>query len=543
MAIIENRTTEIGDVLYIKVEVPIIGLITLIDFIDTTIGETVDRYFKKEFTYSRDGINFYPWAPLTNENVSTVSVDPSDTFVVQYRYTRVGTDPTSDLTFSDVTLRGDFQQGSCGSSYSDSIFAQFFSCQSLEVLGWAINVLEKMYKKGIVPTYIERGNDFTQDRDYIDFWRTLTTFFAYIVIYARQFQNFSMVQSLLSDYLIQRGLFICEDDQEMQELIYLKENFYREVSKRGSLSMLKEKDNAQQKVDGELLRLICKYIFDEFIFCLIDNKNQGWCINNSSPLWRGNIPQKHLNKSWEDSEDFTDIDLIPTFGTVSIITDGDKKVIEIDGSVANTINGIGINYSSFTLLDEQKLIPVSSNINYKISFQIKQPDDLKQNITFGILGFDKDGNLISCKEIINNTDTNFFFKRKKLNKNSSYYSVEGILYNFQQSSLSVINGTCNIGFGNDLKFGDERVCQIMPFITSDTPISYTGNGTFYIWNLKMVPYDTNYGTYVLNRTNLIKMWYKNNNASLLNQEIEDNINYYFKPYSTTLKAIEVGNND
>src|SRR5882672_3636678 len=153
MAIIENRSTEIGDVLYIRTEVPIIGLITLIDFLDTVSGETINRYFKKEFRYSRDGVNFYPWLLLTTTNISTVIVDPTDTFIIEYRYSRIGTDTTGEIAFNDVTLQADFEPSSCGTLYQDSIFAQFFSCQNLEVLGWAINVLEKMYKKGIVPTY------------------------------------------------------------------------------------------------------------------------------------------------------------------------------------------------------------------------------------------------------------------------------------------------------------------------------------------------------------------------------------------------------
>ena len=544
MAIIENRVTEIGDVLYIKVEVPVIGLILLTDFIDTTTGETANRLFKKEFTYSRDGINFYPWSILTNENLAAISVDPSDTFIVQYRYTRIGTDSTDDLAFQNITLNGQFQSSSCGSAYSDSIFAQFFSCQSLDVLGWAINVLEKIYKRGIVPTYIERGVDFTQDRDYIDFWRTFTTFFAYIVIYARQFQNFSQVEQLLFDYLTQRGLFICPDQMDMIELTYLKENFYREIGKRGALGMIRPKDDSHQ-VDGELLRLICKDITDEFIFCLLDNKNQGWSINNSSPLWRGNNSQKFLNKSWEDGEDFTDINLIPTFGNVSLITDNTftRQVIEVNGTTVNIRNGIGVDYLNFTSSDLNKLITISPYLNYKISFEIRQPVNLNQNITFGILCFDLNKNPIICKNVLDGSSTNLFFQRKKLNKNNTYYSVEGIIYNFNQVTLPLVDGTCNIGFGNDLIFGDQNICYILPFIISDTPSSYSGDGTFYVWNLKMVPYDTEYGTSVVNGCNLIKMWYKNNNVSLTNQQVEDNINYYFKPYSTTLKTTEIGISD
>ncbi len=539
MAIIENRVTEIGDVLYIKAEVPIIGLTVLIDFVDTVGGETMNRYFYKEFRYSKDGINFYPWKELTNPNVSQISVNPSDIFVVEYRYTRIGTDPSDDLEFSDVTLRGDFTQFSCGTAFSNSIFSQFFSCQDVQVLAWAINVLEKCYKNGIVPTYIERGSDnFEDDQDYITFWRTFTTFFAYIVVYARKFQDFGSVPELLKDYLQQRGMFICPDEDQLQELIYMKENFYREISRRGTLSMLREQSDTSP-IDGELLRMICKGGSDEFIFALIDSQNSSWCINNSSPVWKGVNSQKHINKSWEDLPDFVDLSYIPVVGSVSLETDGDKSVIKMQGDTAGQVNGIGANPSIPSSIDLSAAIPVSTNVNYKITFQIRQPGDLYPNFTFGVICLDDSGNVYQCKDITSGNVTPYFFARKKLNKSDTYYFVEGILYNVQQNLLSLVDGTCNIGFGTDLRFGSKKITKIIPFILTDTDGSVSGDSSLYLWDLKITPYDTEYSTGIVQSTNIIKMWYLNRNSSLENDQVESNIKRFMIPYSSNLKATEI----
>ena len=180
MAIIENRSSEIGDVIVIKTNVPIIGLLALSGFIDSTTGEvSPTKLFYKRFRYSVDGINYSLWLDLTISNVSAVVVDPTNTFYIEYTYTREGTDPTGDIAFNYVQVDGTYQTGVCPDIFINSIFYQFFSCGDLDVLRWCVNVLEKIYEKGIVPTYIERGvnsNLNWVDRDYLDFWRTICCF-------------------------------------------------------------------------------------------------------------------------------------------------------------------------------------------------------------------------------------------------------------------------------------------------------------------------------------------------------------------------------
>src|ERR1035437_5553249 len=99
MAIIENVSTEGGDVLSIKTDIPIVGLIALSQFVDTTEGERTTDYFRKEFKYSvNGGLTFSSWIGLTTINIAAVDISKFDAFVIEYRYTRVGTTPDVTLT-------------------------------------------------------------------------------------------------------------------------------------------------------------------------------------------------------------------------------------------------------------------------------------------------------------------------------------------------------------------------------------------------------------------------------------------------------------
>ena len=212
MAIIGNKSSAVGDVITIEVEVPIVGLLALQNFIDTTIGETNDRFFTREFRHQSDGINWSQWQPLTVQNVQAIQVNPTNVFKVEYRYTRSGSNTTGDLEWDDATLTAGFQSEPCGPTFQGSIFSQFFTCADQTMINWALNVLEKLYKTGIVPKYIERNANSNQDfgdKDYLDFWYSVTTYFAILVKYARTFEAFNSDPVLLLEFLLPYNLSDC----------------------------------------------------------------------------------------------------------------------------------------------------------------------------------------------------------------------------------------------------------------------------------------------------------------------------------------------
>lgn len=615
MAVIENRSTEIGDTLIIKTEVPIIGIVTLLSFIDVTRGEVGDKYFSKTFRYSVDGINFSPYILLTDSNIQGIEINSTDTLVLEYVYQRSGLDESGSVVFDSVTLQGEFVDIICGEAYDRSMFSDYFNCNNLCSLNWSINVLEKLYKQGILPKFIERGkgDSNSEDRDFIDFWRSVTHYFALFVCLARSFSEFYTNEDLLKEYLKQRGLFFC-NDIDYQSLYYLMQNYYDEIRQRGTIQIIKEqgqidlinidcdeseslsqslsKDGDSIKyVNGELLRLICYDITNEFLFNLCKNEKIGWNIGNSSPLYTGMSDQNGVNKAYEDSlgiEDLSKYPLIRDYNC-STITDGDKDVLFINNVANGSVSGVGD-------LDFSKAIKVDPQLDYEITFVVKQNFDesvsesqsvseslsepLDGNLTFGCFAFNVHGALVDLINIRNGSDDNFFLEKVRLQREDKYLYIRGMIFNsdkYEQFSpiksyekgkiVSLSNNyyqciksvslspdpatspeywvlkptdelmsslRTNLSIGNNLKFKEE-VNYIIPYIVLDNE---TGNdGSLYIWDIKIKPVSTPYSHGFIQTPNFIHIWLKNKNSEKSKLEIESIMRRYLLPYNTTFKNI------
>lgn len=394
MAVIQNRSTEIGDVLFIKTDIPIIGLILLQSFVDVTIGETGTRLFIRRFRYSIDGITYSSWLSLTDENVSNIVIEPSDTFYAEYSYERAGSDSTGELQFTSVTLNGEYSQPVDGPAYEASNFSEYFDLNNICSIAWSVNVLEKLYKKGILPKYIERNFSSSNnvDKDFIDSWRAITHYFALFVCLARKFQLYYQDSTLLLEYLVQRGYLICTD-VEYSDLLTLMSNYYDEVRQRGTRQVFLPKgyefSNNTKSVDGEYLSMICFDDLDEFLFNLNQNKHIGWNIGNSSPLYKGLEDRLNVNKYYCDFIDdlvsvqdlSIDVDSLPY---VSIVRDHDLE----DESTSVSESGSGSdstdsyarvikisapsNGDTVGLGKGDKRIIINPNLDYEVTFFIKQ---------------------------------------------------------------------------------------------------------------------------------------------------------------------------
>lgn len=447
--IIQNRSTEIGDVLFIKTDIPLLGIITLTSFIDTTIGETSTRLFNKTFHYSVDGINWTPFVPLNNTNVSLIQVQPNDTFYAEYRYERIGSDSTGDLEFDDITLNGTYLSPPVGPAYLASNFNNYFTLNNPCSITWSVNVLEKLYKRGIIPDFIERnktGNN-NDDRDYIDFWRGVTHYFALFVCLAREFQFFYQDENLLLEYIKQKGLFVCEDIQ-LIDLLYLMQNFYDEIRQRGTRQIFVPKADDisivnSKQVDGEYLRMICYNKLDEFISNLNQNKHIGFNVGNSSPLYKGLEDRLNTNKYYIDyvssiTNLFYDLNLT-TFSYPYI------SLHDPSGSLSNSISEsrsssspIDNNADAIVISSPPKgqvgigggdrRIVINPNIDYEIIFYVKSNLPLT-TLNFGVNSFDKNNNPIPLERNDTNITSNNFLNNASLNQSNRYYFVRGILFN------------------------------------------------------------------------------------------------------------------
>ena len=453
MAIQGNISTEFGDVLTIRASVPIIGLISLTDFIDNT-SEQGNHIFKKEFRYSTDGgLNYSQWIELTVSNLNGVQINSTDTFLIEYRYTHINdvsaSFSTSDsIAWNSTQLDGVFEDIPCGMTYQDSIFADFFNCKAEEVLAWCVNVTEKLYKQGIVPKFLTRGNEGNIngiDRDYIDFWRSVACFFAYIVVFARKFEDFKENDVLLGEFLKQRGVFFC-DAASQADKNYLVEYYFDEIRQRGTSQIYKTADKRTSQVDGELLRLLCYNAqLDEFIFNVHLPHTIGWSVENSSPLYKGLSRQTGVIKGYEFTKDFEDVSEYPTFGNASIqiVSDGDDEVLSISDIPIGEESGIGGNDLGYK-------ITIDDDLTYEITFFVRQVE-LGQNLNFGAIVYDSAGNTISAKRIDTGANENYFFRNVQLNKNDKYYLVRGIIYGKDVDSSDVENNLA-IGHGKHLQF-------------------------------------------------------------------------------------------
>lgn len=84
MVIVENQTTENGDILYIQTSTPAIAVSALIGFTDVVVGETSEVYYRKKFRISRDKATWSEWKDLTIENIQSFDVTQYDYIYVQY---------------------------------------------------------------------------------------------------------------------------------------------------------------------------------------------------------------------------------------------------------------------------------------------------------------------------------------------------------------------------------------------------------------------------------------------------------------------------
>jgi len=576
MAIINNSCTEIGDIFLIVADIPLVGLTSINSYTDVLVGETANRYFIKEFKYSTDGLNYSDYIPLNNANLQAISVNPGDYFYIQYKYTRTGNDDTGVLEFTSISLNSTFQSINSNSAFNKSIFHQFINYPDLDVIAWCVNVLDKLYKNGIVPNYIIRraNQDSSEDRDYIDFFKSIAFFFATIIIYGRDLlEKIDSNAALLQDFLKERNLFV-RDNQNIQDLLYLKWKYNDEIRQRGTIQITKEnintqenttniyssKSNIDKQVDGELLRLISYNPGDEFIFNKVKREHCGWNVDNSSPLFKGLTIQNSINKAYEDSEQVFDLSLYPIYnrGHVSREKNNGEWVMEIVNVPVGEIAGIAPDLDSLIDTDFSKTIKVDSSLNYEISFWVKQPsfdDDISESIsdsisdscsnswslvdtpfTFGVYGFDISNNHKNLLSSVTSLTQNTFFSNVTLNKRDTWYFVRGIMYATTAPALSTTDALLNIGFGCNLKLASD-ISKIIPYIVIEgQPLN---TNCLLIKDLKVKPLATPFETGFIQLSNFIEIWVKNNNKYDSLETIEDTLRRFLLPYNTIFKNIYI----
>jgi len=537
MAIQYNDITAIGDVFVVKSNTPIIGIQGVTGYTDDVLNETATRYFTREFRYSINGISYSEWIALTNTNLQNEFIDETDIFDIQYRYTRTGTDDTGFLTFNSISLTGLITEVVNPKIFTDLYFNKFFNYNDDGVLRWALNVLDKLYKRGIIAKYVERGEITNgDDDDYLAFFGAITHFFAILVRYAREFKDFTLNDVLLLEYLKQKNVFLC-DDMSLSDLQNVLSNLYINFLERGTNEIVKKAGEDGRVYDGELLRLICKDDVDEFIFGLIEKEKTIWNVNNNSPLYKGTKDAINLVKAYEFEQDVQDLTKYPIIDSSNYVT---KQSYDVDHT--GTIRILNVNPTSGTEFagigdaeNQSKLILIDPRMNYEISFSILQQvlgDYLYMNVRL----FDEDENYLTTGTIsaVDGSYTGVAIDNESLLKNGIFYKIKVLL--FSQAIEDDPKYVLDIGFGNHLIISDANA-KYMSIELGSQIVSggaYDGNNHIRIWDFKVRPAIENYANGFVMIPNML-VTYIENNSEFLNQNVENKIRRFLLPYNTVLK--------
>jgi len=537
MAVVENQATEIGDIIYVVAEPPILGISSLDSWSDVTVGEGGNKVFTKEFKYTLNGGITWSsdWIELTNGNLQAIAITETDPFQIQYQYTRSGTDPTGVLEFTSVTINTTSITVTCGAAFNASVFKEYFNCNDPAVLDWAVNVLQKLYDTGTIPNYITRGGDRTerQDDDFVKFWFSITTFFAFLVYFARQFEDYESNAALLEQYLLQKDSFLCRDEN-LTQLQNITQNIYRERRERGSTEMYQTIAQSGNPVNGELLRLICYDVLDEFILGVARPECIGWNLNNSSPAFFGQTNCLHMTKGYEFTKDMLSVTpypvLAPSGTVVADITDGGQQTIEISGVAAAGISGIGDIAQVAT-----KAIIVDPSINYEITFEVRASSLTTAKMTFGCRGFDDVNSAVSFENIITGVDEDDFVVEWSPNLTTEYYQVRGILYKTTQALLTAAEAELNIGDGQQLR-SKTALNKIIPYIVLDNTNNIGVSGSLFLYNIKVAPCSLEYSRAFLDNQKWIDIIAENNSGEFSNDQVDQILRHKLIPYNTSFKA-------
>ena len=524
--VIGNRLTEIGDFIIIKSLIPVVGVTGFISYSDITYGETGSSYFNRQFRYSLDSVNYSDWIDLTNGNLQAIAINPENTFFIEYRYERAGTDISGDLWFESINIQANQINVIGGPIHNQSVFTQFFGAYDVEILNWCISMFEKIYKKGIVPNFITRGensNVISGDEDYISYWRTICCFWSLFVNYARLFENIKNTDKLLLEYINQKGLIV-RSNESNSNLNILRTTFYNEIRRRGTLLVSKSSGYGNLVIDGELLRLIEWKDTDEFFFALTEAERFGWCLDNSSPMYRGVEKIDMFEKGYESGEDVVDLDNydLTDLNKCTLVSLGGKDCIQISAVAAGNVAGIG-DMSG----DRWKKFVVNPYLSYELSFFVNQ-SQLTDNITSYLIAFDENCNQMLLKNYTTGSISNDFFTRKSLNQTVIWYQVRLFIY-----GIGVIGEEMNpsIGYGNHLQFANSNTRYLCPQIYLDNTLGIGSSSAIHLWNIKIRPLKTNYDRGFLQSSNLIQAMMKNN-SHRTSQEIENFIREYLIPYNS-----------
>lgn len=336
----DNRIYNIGDTLVITVKPKQKGTAIITSFEDSFIGLAEEKKIHRDYRIIEDDMFYTDWVELTNDTINGKELKQNN--YIQVRYTRYGTDLSGYIEFQNIVFNGDFNPEVINSPILDnSIFADIAWSEETEVL--AKNLFKKLYYRGILPMYILRGDNRSvdEDKDFISLFYSVAKYFAIIIRFFKRFEKFYDDEELMLEWLRQNEIQFDESTIKLTQLQFLARHLYDEIRKRGTTMIFKRQgdvvNDKEIEIDGEFIRLIRSKRSDELLYENMPFKKLGWCLGNSSPLYRGTGFSEKLNKTKESGEDFEDLNNFQTFSkrnsNLSIVQTDVKFITAIVDSI------------------------------------------------------------------------------------------------------------------------------------------------------------------------------------------------------------------
>lgn len=512
MAVTYNYITEIGDSFIIKPGTPIVGVELVFDFVDNVEGVTANRFFNREFRYSNDGLTYTDWQAITPGNLQNINIFNNQIFDIEYRYTRAGSDPTGSLIFNSCSLRIIYTPIENPDSYDESFFADFFDFNDPDVLKWAINVLGKVYEKGIVPDFVERTED------YKIFFGIITHWFSIVVNYARLYRKIENRYDLLYEFLRQRGIVLSDSHTKEDMDVFMDEIF--------NIFLLRA---TKLKGNNEVHRLINHNENRVFISSLLEDNKRGWNVNSCSPLYKGIGRTLNTTIGFEDVYGIRELENypIPSSDLVycSIFFDGEVDVLRIHSPLQ--YRGIEANISHKMIIDP--------NITWEIEAIVKVVGASVDTplVRFGCKMYDSDDGQVDTFSIdtgvADNSEGNFVEDAVLALDQKTV--LRGIIYRFDEELMSSDDSKLNIGQGKNLR---TSVAARSLSVT----LKFKGVlRSLYIYDLKIRPATLKAPISFVSLINPIVCWLENKNTKLSKIQVLQEMIEKFTPYNSNFLPI------
>jgi hypothetical protein len=545
-------TLDPKEVIKINTEYPVFGIkkFTDVSVMESDQHGNLSNSLEVKYRYSIDSIFWSEEEVLTRQSVVGIpsyekgnyGIRHNHPFQIEYTVTN----PTGYLIdLISISLDFEIQQADVPDEYLETCWSDMMPFYDRYVLIWAANLLEKIYRHGIVPMFIKRGgnqNRNWEDKSYIDFWWCIAHLAAFRILFTKRLMGEVLFTTdMLKEFLRQRNVFTSEKN-DISELYYLANNYYNEIRRRGTQMIFSNKysevstdmsiDNGKLPsnynmlpqtvkesqfnkdltIRGELLRLLGISRNDLEIY-RVERDDCGWYVGKSSPTYTS---PTHID-GFVKRIDF------PIFRGATF-NGNDLHTLR----PASGICGIGIESNIVKITELNQMCNINTSVSYEITFLVRKTSVNNGTFSFGVSFLNEFGEVLSF---------GFFFENQTssgLTQNVNYF-IRGIVY----SHGSELSYPLNIGTGNQLKFPDNNMDGIIPYFSCSSPLNME------IRDLKIRPANSYVSDY-LSQTEKLIILNNQTNREYSDNSIQEIIDKFLVDYSyefnyVPLKSSEIKN--